>query len=1155
MMCRKCGTRLTTDMQKCPNCGAYVFDEMETPDALLSDATVTTPSYMSDDGFIDESLLEEEEFFASGMADGASSPWFKPATTPVEPEEKTAPTPAPAPVVPEEPAPVVPEEPAPVVPEEPAPVVPEEPTPVAQEEPAPAPVVEETPAAPIFAQPPETPVVEEPVAEEPVVEPVVEENPVAPEEPAAEPELVAPLLSEPEFEPIESLQETAPAAVVEEPAVAEQPATISEEPAQQPAVVHPAATQPAPQQPAQHPALRPQPTPPDTPKKSPFLTILCIVLAVIMVVEVCVAGFWKPGWFRSEEKSSEPTSVSGQKNVRDLPKDEISKDQPVVEQNHVTVDAGCFDLEGKQLTAKVEDKGTGKADDGTEYHQFEINLGDKHEFDDPVLLRFPADDPAHTVVTHYDAATDSWIPLATYEDKENGGVYVLTRSCSPFRVEYSAEGPLYVVTDKGTPNARLVLSRNWKNILFTTADPLFADTIKNVTDLKKNFVIAVPEVAEDRTPEQAMDAFNEASGWWSLISPLIDVSVGLVPMEKAPVDIVLVNGKFAPFQNTFRADLAEAMTDISILTMGLQVISDSYQYGFESKTTALNAYKNLMTNSGTFYSMWTGYGSPALTLGFLGVTIFSMELDYMISYAQDTQVEISTNVFNSYYKNIHPFDWHYWYDLYVNSFWQSDMDTKAAMDKVNKGIDDYCNEFWELSKNTNNEDFIFAVAESDYKNFFELTDEQKDKLTAELKIYIRRRFAKEVLPKIERFVMERTEEQLRKKCASVVEPFNRELCIRIEETVDLTTSQMPQYRGCVLAFGKGDTVITNDGWTLETPSKDDAETDDGWSLDFNCTDYGWMCANLPDTLYVYASKSDMKKKAKPLLKVPFDLETSQSKNRTTVINLSETNTYGWTLTRLSINPNYEPGDPERVIEWSGDSTQIVVKWKETIDDVEKEYSDITVCFGDYADFPEEFQYATYYDSETKSPSARSQDANATVKLGGKSQKLSKEAYYPEGYNGHLFKGDKVIQMAEEGKTMTVTINRGIYSLVYLYKAIPAEEKGSVEPKIVNNCKNGYELKDFLDVWYCALEADGKEYTGYLKLEKEGNKIRYTPYDDYSHSDTALLDYKIKDEKTLVLSLMVRDELRTVEVIMKDKNHMTLKNPKTGDSTDFTRSGH
>ena len=1139
MMCRKCGTRLTTDMQKCPNCGAEVFEALETPEDLISDSTVSAP-YMSDDGFIDESLLEEEEFFASGMAEGTSSPWFKPAATSAKAQED-----APAPVTP-----AVEETPV-AQPVEETPVAP------AVEETATAPVVEETPIAPE----PAAPIVEELPTEPASPRQIVEDIPVTSKEPETEPELVAPLLAEPVFEPVESLPESAPQHAPESapqqatesapPPVTEQPAKAQQE--KKPIVAQQAKQPAATQQPKQYqqPA-RPQPTP-DTQKKSPFLTILCIILAVIMVVEICVAGFWKPGWFRSaEENSPEPTSVSGQNQAQNIPKDEISIDQPVVEQHTVTVDAGCFNLEGKQLTAKVEDKGTGKTDDGKEYHQFDISLGDQLEFDDPVLLRFPSDDPEHTVVTHYDQATDSWIPLATYEDKENGGVYVLTRSCSPFRVEYSEEGPLYVVTGKGTPDARLVLSSNWKNILFKTADPLYADTIKNVSSLKKDFVIEVPEVEEDRTPEQAMDAFNEASGWWSLIAPLIDVSVGLVPMEKAPVDIVLVNGKFAPFQNTFRADLAEAMTDISILTMGLQVISDSYQYGFESETTALNAYKNLMTNAGTFYSMWTGYGSPALTLGFLGVTVFSMQLDYMISSAKDTQLEISTNVFNSYYKNIHPFDWHYWYDLYVNSFWQSNMDFNAAMDKVNEGIDEYCNEFWELSKDTSNEDFIFAVAESNYKNFFELTDEQKKQLTAELKIYIRRRFVKEALPKIERFVMERTEEQLRKKCASVVEPFNRELCIRIEETVDLTTSQVPQYRGCVLAFGKGDTIITNDGWTLETP-KEDADTDDGWSMDFNCTDYAWMCANLPDTLYVYASKSDMKKKAKPLLKVPFDLETSQSKNRTTVINLSDTNTYGWTLTKLSINPNYEPGDPERVIEWSGDTTQIVVKWKETVDEVEKEYSDITASFGDYADFPEEFQYATYYDSEVNSPSARSQDANASAKINGKTKKLAKEAYYPEGYNGHLFKGDKVIQMAEEGKTMTVTINRGIYSLVYQYKAIPAEEKGTVEPKIVNNCKNGFEVKDFLGKWVTHVEENGKSYNGYAVLTLEGKQIRLKLYDDLSKGSSVVLDYKLIDGKTLRISKMVDDEKRWIDVVMKDKDHITMTNNKNDEKLSFTRS--
>lgn len=888
------------------------------------------------------------------------------------------------------------------------------------------------------------------------------------------------------------------------------------------------------------------------PKKGMTVKILSVVLAVALVASVCVTGFWKPGWFRSKKKpESDPVTSTTPK--KDIPKDEISTEQPIVEQNGITVDAGCFDLEGKQLTAIVEDKGAGTAEDGTQYHQYDISLGDQHEFEAPVLLRFPADDPAHTVVTHYDASSDSWVPLATYADKENGGVYVLTRSCSPFRVEKAADGPLFVVVDKGTPKATLALSKNWKNVLMQTGNPLFAETLGKVTEQKKNFVIEVPEVEEDRTPEQAMEAFNEANGWWSLIAPLVDVSVGLVPLEKAPVDVALVNGKFAPFQSTFRADLSEAMTDISILTMGLQVVSDSYQYGFYSDTTALNAYKNLMTNSGTFYSMWTGYGSPALTLGFLGVTIFSMQLDYMISSAKDTQVEITSKVFDSYYKNIHPFDWHYWYDLYVKSFWQSDMNFKTAMDKVNEGIDSYCNEFWELSKDTSNEDFIFAVSESGYKNFFELEEGQKKKLSAEFKADIRKRFAKEVLPKIERFVMERTEEQLRKKCASIVEPFNRDLTIQIKESVDLTTTQMPKYRGCVMAFGRGDKIITKDGWTIEAPDPDDADTDDGWSIDFACTDYGWMCANLPDTLYVYKSKSDMKKKADPLLKVPFDLVTDQGKSRTTVIDLSEAHTYGWALTKLTINPNYEVGDPEMVLGWSGDTTQIVVNWKETVDDVEKEYSDITVSFGDYADFPDQMIYATYYDAEVKSPSAKSQDANASVKIGDKRTKLAKEGYYPEGYNGHKFDGAKVIPNPEEGKSIIVIINRGVYSLAYTYQAVPIDEKDSVTPKIINYCKKGFEMKDFMGSWVSRVEEDGKESNGYVKLSLDGEQVKLKVYDDKSTGYTIVLDYKLIDGKKLRLSKSVDGELRWIDITLKDKEHMTMTNNKTDEVLSFTRS--
>ncbi|MBR3058071.1 MAG: hypothetical protein IKG93_08930 [Clostridiales bacterium] len=1138
MKCEKCGTVFSDDMHICPNCGADVFESLELPESTYGEDMLTDDYLSQNDGFIDESLLEEEAFFESQKENGGAvmNPWFKPTQiVEEEPPVQAALEPA----VPAEPEPVAVAEPEPT-----APVTAPAAFEAVQEEAPKAIFKPATEAAPQVAT---AAAAAEPVQEvKQEVKPL--ENPIfggAAKRLPDEKDAASGKASKADAKKEDAAREKAAAEKAKADAAAAKATAKSEKKAAKKVE---------------------NPVPAGSRKKSPFVTVLCVLLAVIMVAEVCVAGFWKPGWFRSEEevadvsgnrtkkdKDKDKEGETDPENEREIPKDEISEDQTVIEQNGITIDAGCLDLAGKQITAVVKDNGSGTTEDGAKYHEYDISLGDQHEFDDPVCLHFPAEDPENTIIKHYDAATDTWTPLATYPDLENGGVFVLTRSFTPFRAEEAPSGPLYVITDKGLPTAKLGVSSNWKNILLAKGAPLLENALKDLSTLKKDYVIPVPEIAEDQTAEQMMDSFNTASGWWSLIAPLIDVSVGLTPMEKPPLDIVLVDGRFAPYQNTFRADLSEAMTDISILTMGLQIVTDSYQHGFTSQTTALNAYKNLMTNAGTFYSMWTGYGSPALTLGFLGVTIFSMQLDYMVSGAQKTQVEISTNVFNSYYENIHPFDADYWYKLYVKSFWQSNMDYNAAIQKVNEGIDQYVNEFWEIAGNTSNENFIFAVAESKYKNFFELSDDQKKSLSDELRIYIRRRFAKEALPRIERFVMERIEEQLYKKCWAIVEPFNEELKIQIKETVKLDSTQMPRYRGCVVAFGKGDKVITNDGWTLTTPDPDDADTDDGWSIDFECTSYGWMCANLPDTLYVYASKDDMNKKATPLLKIPFELVTDPAKNRTTVINLSDAHAYGWALTKLTIKPNYEPSDPVKVLDWSGDISQIEVHWKETVDNKEKEYTDITVSFGHYADYPEEFIYAAYYDSTVDGPSDRSQNSASAVKVDGKWKNLAKEGYYPNGENAHKFTGTKVVPNAEEGKTITVAISRGVYSLIYEYTAVPVDEQDSIVPKIVNNCKNGFELKDFIAVWYLTFEENGKEYTGYLKLEMQGNQVNYVIYDEEGHTHSTLTTPKMLDEKTLRLTAEDDDgNQQYVELTLKDKDHISVKNGKNGAVTDMIR---
>ncbi len=790
--------------------------------------------------------------------------------------------------------------------------------------------------------------------------------------------------------------------------------------------------------------------------------IVCVLLSILMVVELTVASLYSPGWLRKSGNESVATDSSSKTEsktavAKDIQSGEISETSPSITLLGVTIDADCVDFAGKNVTAKVADMGSSEDEYGIQYHEYDISLGDEHEYDDPIELHFPADDPENTVVTHYNSETDTWDPLVTFEDPQGKGVVAFTHSFSRYRISKCEAGNVFVVRDAKTPKAHFEISNNCYKILTQTASPVFEKTMQEFVSDTEQYKLELSEGNIPNSDDMAIDSTNTALTWYSLLSPLADAGMGLVELEKAPVDEILMNPKFVPYASNFKVDLSNAMTDISILTMGLQICMDSYKYGFESETTALNAYKNFCTNGGTFYSMVTGYSSAAFTFAFLGVTIFSMSLDYAVDSAKEAQLEAVSDIFNSYYSNIKPFNKKEWYALFKKYYYEKNGDVDEIMQAVDQKIDDYSVEFWDKAGDATDEDFVFAVAESKYRNFYDITDEQKAELSEQLKIDIRQRFSKEVMPDIEKFLIEKTQEQLVKQLNKIVEPFNRTLYFEIKENVDMTSSDTTKYSGCTLAFGKGNTVIKSTEWLIHSPSGDEA--DDHWLAEFACTDYGWICANEPDTLFVFASEKDMNNGVEPLKTVHFDLETSIDKERTTKIDLSGSSTYTWVLTEVE-----SFGHPfESKSSVTADEIDMYYLTGVTVmDGLESHVEDVEdhlriICPGQVVDYPTGFVYTCIFaDDDTAHVAHHSKIGYRT---GGELKLFDETDTYDYEADGRIHDGSNVIPEAYEGGVLDIFMVVRIQGIRFKYVAMPVDIAGEYKFSFIDSADGDFTKFD------------------------------------------------------------------------------------------------
>lgn len=777
----------------------------------------------------------------------------------------------------------------------------------------------------------------------------------------------------------------------------------------------------------------------EKPKRSKVSKVVSLLLVVSLLAEIAVAGFWYPGFFRGGGQDG-PT-------VLDRQTAELSLAQPAATLCGVTIEADSCNLKNGNLQAVVEDHGAGVGDDGAEYREYDISLGEQSEYSAATTLTFPCDgDPENYVITHRDHETGGWMPMIGFADQAAGTLTVYTNSFSEFRQQVKLDSPLFCIQNEGSPNATVAVSPNYLDVIQKLDKATYEQATNSFAADPMNYE-AVPKSGEGNS--KLKEFLINACG------PLSEVIGGVAELNMTPIEVVLNDKIYSYTGEALKADLSTFMNGYAVISIGIQLTKDVKQHGLQSNTTAANLVKSIATNSGTLYSMATGYSSSALTFTYFGVAMIGMGLDEMADTARGEQEAYVTKLMNYYYNDVKPFDTDYWYEQYNRLVRDERTTAQEAIEKLRYELDRQAEEFWTVMEKQSGAEFDALMLEAGIKNIYSISPEKKAQLTAAVKNTLRQNFNDLVLPKIEKDVTCSQQATLYALLQSFADNFNHKLFFVIAERVDMQTVLQTQYNGCVLAFGstEKDFVVKGDDWLLDTPeSAGGSGWDDGWELSFEATDIAWMKAGMPDTLFVYEGRDAMGGDA--MLEVQFQ-QPHDLPGRKTFINLSGSQTYAWRLIDLNINPNYEAGGSDRVTDWSGSVEELHVYWQELVDGELKTYDDITCSMGATADFPSDVQFSCFYDGAVDHPSDRSQTSSISISTGGS---FPSQGYYPDGRNGTLFEGESAVPEAKEGGAFSVTISRGLYTLVYRYEAVPVEEKDNADPVIINNCSNeGPEL--------------------------------------------------------------------------------------------------
>ena len=603
-------------------------------------------------------------------------------------------------------------------------------------------------------------------------------------------------------------------------------------------------------------------------------------LAVLLVGVFIFTAFIKPGFLiggggggGEVEGTGTGTGTVKEKDPSQLTvvkteNGSVSKSSPVVTLCDVTVDVVPQMLESGDRQVTVSKLENTSGSDGVKHENYELNMGKHETFKVPVEVTFPCkiSSGVDPTVEHYNEATGEWDPLISMVDEEKGTVSAYFGSFSPARVSYLPVGinpNVYLVAtpDKSKPfDQKIVVASNYWKILQRINPSVYSDEVTKYIDDPENYAVDMPKLSENMTAEAAYQAFTKVNTIWTFCDPMINIGIAALPPHS--------QSKVVSFMIDNSESLGNAMNVVPFIMMSAQLAYDLYQMeGNSTDTAALNLYKNLITASGTIYSLTTGYSHLGFTLAFFGVSLFGMELDYFIDAAKAEQAANVKAVFEAYYEDVEPFDAYHWYEVFEDAYWKNDGNADKAMREVKTAVDSYCERFWTEVYKEDNEDILFAATSAGYKNvFFNASAEQKKILTEQQKARVWNLIETKSMKIIRRFMLERLQEKTYKELCEITEVYNKTFTVEIKETVEKNSTA--EYTGCTVCFGSDGVPFPD--WHINIP--DDDEYDDGWSTEFECSVYGYMKMGMPDQVLIYEDEDDFKNGGKPIAKQTFEPE-------------------------------------------------------------------------------------------------------------------------------------------------------------------------------------------------------------------------------------------------------------------------------------------
>lgn len=585
-------------------------------------------------------------------------------------------------------------------------------------------------------------------------------------------------------------------------------------------------------------------------------------------MEFVIAGFKWPGFFRRddgknagyENKALVSTGALDEvlpvRNDEELNWEEVQSDSAIMPSNGgsvtlcgVTVASSWENLNGDE-TVEVIDYGT-QTSNGEEIHKFDISLGEHRQFETPVAITYPIskNQDEDVAVVHYDEDIDEWIPLASEYDEETETVTAYFSSLSPTKLikeKNTFHNSLYYVeygtNEYGEPtsrNAEMNVSKYYWSILKKLNPQKLSDEALKFAPDPSLYATDFEKYRDDyfRDRDAAIDENNII---WTIAGPAMDICNQLMQ-----------NTKGFRYSNIDYSDaFGNALGWVTITMATFQAYDDFRQAGGDwnaVREPAKNLYKNLFSNSGTIYSLATGYGSIGFTLAFAGVALVSFGLDKTVEWAEKEMQKRTADVFNAYFESVAPFDKNEWYETFREAYYRTGNDpdeaSRVISDKINSTVD----RFWTDIYDEENIDILIAATEADTKNiftknniyFYDVTPEEKEKLNSEMKNTLWKKFKKETMPMVNTFLVERMQESV--------------------PDIESNAESVAKCAGCTLAFAN-DAGIIKDWDVIRIPE----DMTDGWMTDYSCTVIGYAEAGCPDRLYVFESDEAMRNGDKPL---------------------------------------------------------------------------------------------------------------------------------------------------------------------------------------------------------------------------------------------------------------------------------------------------